>query len=250
VPAGFGRVYVRCPDGLIVEQWLARLGAGRSFVSTGPLVEAVVEGRDPGHVFVGARLLVDAEVVVNGLPERLLQPANRKAYLVGRMRNEIDRSRDVLPAAALAEWQRRPAAASGDQTAAIRVLPYPGGRHPRRGFLDGAIDPQRETKASIFTPWADGGSVVVDVPEAIFSNLGLFYRRHTHLPTIWDARGERLPPLEWQVTDEALACERRLPNGIRFARRPGSRATAAGPTRRCTVSMLTRCFPTASPGRR
>jgi hypothetical protein len=34
-----------------------------------------------------------------------------------------------------------------------RVLPYPGGRHPRVGFLDGAIDPQRGTKASVFAPW-------------------------------------------------------------------------------------------------
>ena len=28
----------------------------------------------------------------------------------------------------------------------LLVLPYPGGRHPRIGFLDGAIAPQRETK--------------------------------------------------------------------------------------------------------
>jgi hypothetical protein len=30
--------------------------------------------------------------------------------------------------------------------APLLVMPYPGGRHPRIGFLDGAIDPQRETK--------------------------------------------------------------------------------------------------------
>src|SRR5688500_11375667 len=30
--------------------------------------------------------------------------------------------------------------------APLLVLPYPGGRHPRIGFLDGAVDPQRETK--------------------------------------------------------------------------------------------------------
>ncbi len=35
----------------------------------------------------------------------------------------------------------------------VFVLPYPGGRHPRTGFLDGAIEPQRETKLSIFAPW-------------------------------------------------------------------------------------------------
>ncbi|HYT60852.1 MAG TPA: hypothetical protein VEL06_11815, partial [Haliangiales bacterium] len=39
--------------------------------------------------------------------------------------------------------------------APLLVLPYPGGRHPRIGFLDGAIDPQRETKVSVFTPWDD-----------------------------------------------------------------------------------------------
>src|SRR5262249_8506148 len=32
------------------------------------------------------------------------------------------------------------------QDAPLLVLPYPGGRHPRIGFLDGAIRPQRETK--------------------------------------------------------------------------------------------------------
>ena len=68
----------------------------------------------------------------------------------------------------------------------LRVLPYPGGRHPRLGFLDGAVTPQRETKVSVFTPWDDAAYVVVDVPEAIFSNLGLIYLAHTHIPTIWD----------------------------------------------------------------
>lgn len=64
--------------------------------------------------------------------------------------------------------------------------------HPRRGFLDGAIDPQRETKVSIFPPWSGGGYVVVDVPEAIFSDLGLTYLAHTHIPTIWDSQSIEL----------------------------------------------------------
>jgi hypothetical protein len=51
--------------------------------------------------------------------------------------------------------------------APLLVLPYPGGRHPRIGFLDGAVRPQRETKVSVFTPWDDRSYVVVDVPEAI-----------------------------------------------------------------------------------
>ncbi|MEI7938912.1 MAG: hypothetical protein WCK27_19685 [Verrucomicrobiota bacterium] len=99
----------------------------------------------------------------------------------------------------------------------LRVLPYPGGRHPRIGFLDGAIDPQRETKVSVFTPWDRRDYVVVDVPEAIWSNLGLTYLAHTHVKTLWDLQGIQLPPLEWQhEPNGVLVMERTLPNGIAF----------------------------------
>jgi len=98
----------------------------------------------------------------------------------------------------------------------LLVLPYPGGRHPRIGFLDGAVDPQRETKLSVFAPWKDGGYVVVDVPEAIWSNLGLTYLAHTHVPTIWSKQGIELEKLEWQVGKRSLRLKRTLPNGIRF----------------------------------
>ncbi len=374
VPAGFGRVYVHCPEGFTYEAWLAGLKAGRSVVSTGPFLEATVDGQMPGHVFHLSRHsapdtpgkdqvhlaelpvaisitsptpVLFAEVIVNGRPDELLRPQNeplpgggfrstfrttaridrsgwmavrcfedrdrgrirfahtapwyvevddepvrisreRKGYLIDRMQHEIERSRGVVPDAALAEYQealafyeaipeldesaqvarvaralgegpdreawlenmivhhrltveelRRatglslndaatlwrkynatdtavPSSADRDAPHPIRVLPYPGGRHPRRGFLEGAIDPQRETKVSIFPPWPNGGYVVVDVPEAIFSNLGLTYLAHTHIPTIWDEQGIPLEPLEWHQTDTSLNCERRLPNGIRF----------------------------------
>ena len=99
----------------------------------------------------------------------------------------------------------------------LLVLPYPGGRHPRIGFLEGAIQPQRETKISVFTPWDESSYVVVDVPEAIWSNLGLTYLAHTHIPTVWDHQNISLPPLEWQHhADSVLTCERTLPNGIVF----------------------------------
>ena len=98
----------------------------------------------------------------------------------------------------------------------VRLLPYPGGRHPRRGFLDGAIDPQRETKISVFPPWKEGGYVVIDVPEAIFSNLGLIYLAHTHVPTIWDKQPTPLPRLEWSEIENGLSVRRDLPNGIVF----------------------------------
>jgi hypothetical protein len=99
----------------------------------------------------------------------------------------------------------------------LLVLPYPGGRHPRIGFLDGALDPQRETKVSIFAPWDPASYVVVDVPEAIFSNLGLIYLAHTHVPTVWSTQGISLPRLEWKRhADGVLESERVLPNKIAF----------------------------------
>jgi len=101
--------------------------------------------------------------------------------------------------------------------APLLVLPYPGGRHPRIGFLEGAVDPQRETKLSVFTPWDAQSYVVADLPEAIWSNLGLTYFAHTHVPTIWTKEHISLPALEWtQLKNGDWRMERTLPNGIRF----------------------------------
>lgn len=99
----------------------------------------------------------------------------------------------------------------------LLVLPYPGGRHPRIGFLEGAVDPQRETKFSVFTPWNRDSYVVVDLPEAIWSNLGLTYLAHTHIDTIWTKQGIELEKLEWnRHSNRMLDIERKLPNGIVF----------------------------------
>jgi hypothetical protein len=204
-------------------------------------------------------------------------------YLVRRMDEELARSRGVLPAEAIAEYEQararfaaiecrpadaaaaRPATSDADlkrwlqnmawhhrysreemsavtglaapeiehalarfgisddarprrsADAPLLVLPYPGGRHPRAGFHDGALNPQRDTKISAFAPWNDGGYVVIDVPEAIFSNLGLTYLAHTHVPTLWTKDNVELPAVEWQVhADGRLTSERTLPNGIAF----------------------------------
>jgi hypothetical protein len=221
--------------------------------------------------------------------ELKLRPEERD-YLVQRTEAEIVRSKDVLSAAALAEydvalkhWQSRPVGGPDDAGSTRRpasdellagwlenmlryhrytpreveavigrspheqhearrrlgledsdaaefpedrlvVLPYPGGRHPRTGFLDGARRPQRDTKFSVFLPWArpehdppgSRGYVVVDLPEAVFTDLGLTYLAHTHVPTVWSKQGVELPPLEWNATDDGLEMERVLPNGIRF----------------------------------
>jgi hypothetical protein len=362
VPIGFSRVYVHLPDGFSYDGWIAGLRAGRSFVTSGPMLIATLNDEMPGHKFAfdkqGTKLrlkgsiesahpLSVVEVIHNGQALQNVFPQNKQnaagayestfdfetivaesgwftvrcfedapggrvrfahtapwrvdvagkpqrpsrsevEYLVGRMRDEIARGRDVLPAEAMEEYERalaeyraiktrpeehdnaRKAADDaglkfwlenmlvhhGFSTAEVRAatgmaddeisaaierlgiardkrpqrsadapllaLPYPGGRHPRIGFLDGALKPQRETKVSVFTPWAnkspsDASYVVVDVPEAIFSNLGLTYLAHTHVPTIWDKHPEPLKPLEWQRrADGSLNIERTLPNGIAF----------------------------------
>ncbi len=100
------------------------------------------------------------------------------------------------------------------------VLPYPGGRHPRIGFRDGAIRPQRETKVSVFAPWADGGYAVADVPEAVWfepaaRNRELLYLAHTHVPTTWDRQQVSLEQLEWdRRADGSFALTRHFPNQV------------------------------------
>lgn len=115
---------------------------------------------------------------------------------------------------------RLPAPPAGEP----RVLPYPGGRHPRIGFLDGAIDPHRDTKVSVFTPWDPTSYVVIDLPEAIFRGRDggreLIYLAHTHIPTIWDSRGIELERLDWtREPDGGLSSRRRLPDGVEFGAR-------------------------------
>jgi hypothetical protein len=350
VPAGFSRVYVHLPEGFEFRRWMRGLKAGRSFVTTGPMLYATADDSDPGHVFesqsateiplrgevISQQPLSYGELLLNGRPVQLLRPQNEatesgafrstfdlrvtpqrsgwfalrfweprpdgqsrfvhsapwyveidgqpvrpspaeKRYLVERMEAEIARSRDVLSEAAIEEYERglafyralpelddrdrfaaeaRPvtgetlsrwldnmvldhrftpeeirgatgmslaeakaaiAERAGRQAdSGVRMRPYPGGRHPRIGFLEGAVEPRRETKVSVFPPWDDGGYVVVDVPEAVFTNLGLTFLAHQHIPTIWDERGIELPPLEWQREGDRLVRSRTLPNGIRL----------------------------------
>ncbi|MEZ5398080.1 MAG: polysaccharide deacetylase family protein [Bryobacteraceae bacterium] len=107
------------------------------------------------------------------------------------------------------------------QPKAPLLLPYPGGRHPRAGFFEGAIDPMRGTKASYFLP--GGGYAVVDLPEAIFSNLGLTFLAHTHIPTIWNGDNVVIENVDWtRGADGSLRSHWKLPNGIEF----GATATA------------------------
>lgn len=88
VPAGFGRVYVSLENGFSYDGWLAGLRAGRSFVTTGPLLDARVNGKHAGHQFesgVPVRLELECrlaaeqaisygELLVNGVSVSVLHP--------------------------------------------------------------------------------------------------------------------------------------------------------------------------------
>jgi len=105
-----------------------------------------------------------------------------------------------------------PASTDSLKVHSLKVRPYPGGRHPRSGFLEGAIDPQRGTKASVFLPWDPAQYVVVDLPEAIFSNLGLLYLAHTHVPTIWNDENVVIENVDWErLADGGLRHQWELP---------------------------------------
>jgi hypothetical protein len=82
VPAGFGRVYVHCPRGFSYDSWMKGLDEGRSFVTTGPMLLAKINGEIAGgtvkrtaarqsHVEITATMLSETpvsalELIVNG----------------------------------------------------------------------------------------------------------------------------------------------------------------------------------------
>jgi hypothetical protein len=92
VPLGFGRVYVYLPDGFKYDAWVRGLNEGRSFVTTGPMLFAQVNGEQPGHTFKNATAgeyhvtgsaeseqpLGRIEIIVNGEAAQTIKPENRK----------------------------------------------------------------------------------------------------------------------------------------------------------------------------
>lgn len=71
VPLGFSRVYVQIDGPFSYDAWMRGLGAGRSFVTTGPMLMATVNGEHPGHAFrqtSGARSYVVKGSVISEQP--------------------------------------------------------------------------------------------------------------------------------------------------------------------------------------
>jgi hypothetical protein len=95
VPLGFGRVYVHVGKDFSYDAWVKGLNEGRSFVTTGPMLLAELDGRDLGEVFrpsgdsphvlrltgraLSAVPLSRIEVIVNGEVAERIKPANRKS---------------------------------------------------------------------------------------------------------------------------------------------------------------------------
>ena len=93
---------------------------------------------------------------------------------------------------------------------------FPQVRPLRRGFQEGAINPLRGTKATFFLPWDPSIYVVIDLPEAIFSDIGLLFLAHTHVPTIWNDRNVVIENVDWVREGNALRSSWKLPNNVSF----------------------------------
>ena len=93
VPLGFSRVYVHLDGPFTFDGWMRGLGAGRSFVTTGPMILAKADGQWPGAKFeardssknyelectVSSEQPLEAiELIVNGKVSRRFDPQNKR----------------------------------------------------------------------------------------------------------------------------------------------------------------------------
>ena len=94
VPLGFSRVYVHLDEPFSFDAWMRGLAAGRSFVTTGPMILAKVDGQWPGATFprpksskdhalectvLSEQPLETIELIVNGVVTQRFDPQNTKA---------------------------------------------------------------------------------------------------------------------------------------------------------------------------
>jgi hypothetical protein len=76
VPLGFGRVYVKIDGDFTYAKWLEGLNAGRSFVTTGPLLLASFADGTVSGTAESAEPLSRIEIVANGELVKTVKPAN------------------------------------------------------------------------------------------------------------------------------------------------------------------------------
>jgi peptidoglycan/xylan/chitin deacetylase (PgdA/CDA1 family) len=126
VPLGFSRVYVHLPRGFSYETWINGLKAGRSFVTTGPMLFATVNSEDPGYTFkrparrakqrytvkgavVSAEPVDKIELIVNGQVVRTAHPNSRRER-PGAIRSDFKESIELEGSGWIAVrcWEERP----------------------------------------------------------------------------------------------------------------------------------------------
>ncbi len=103
VPLGFSRVYVQLDGAFDFDAWMRGLAAGRSFVTTGPMILAKVQDRWPGATFQVTNQSMDfrldctvrseqplesIELIVNGEVAQRVEPQNKQTSL-GAFETEI-----------------------------------------------------------------------------------------------------------------------------------------------------------------
>jgi hypothetical protein len=106
VPVGYSRVYVHLPHGFDFNDWMKNLQAGRSFVTTGPMLFVTVNDSNPGEIFkskpsdfrlrlageaISSEPLERIEIIWNGEVIRSVRPQNQPANnaLVTRITESI-----------------------------------------------------------------------------------------------------------------------------------------------------------------
>ena len=97
VPLGFGRVYVHLDGRFSYEAWMKALDAGRSFVTTGPMLFATVDGKLPGEKFKSkpgaARRVTVSGSVVSEYADNTLEIVSN-GEMVQRLKLEAKRNRE------------------------------------------------------------------------------------------------------------------------------------------------------------
>lgn len=185
----------------------------RAHLPADPLLTARQPPREPGKLIQPVEMVATRKEPAYWLKNMLVQhrfTMEETARVFGWSAEELQKPAAALHLAAEIKPVNPP-------DGKVRVLPYPGGREVRRGFLDGNRDWQRGTKASVFLPWDPASYVVVDLPEAIFSGSRLLFLGHTHVPTIWDEQSLWVDNLDWtRENNGGLHCERVFTN--QFAR--------------------------------
>lgn len=119
--------------------------------------------------------------------------------------------------------------------APLAMLPWPGGRRisgTRNARVEAAR--QRDTKAGVLAPFADGGYAVLDMPEVLYvaregdAGRRALYVAHYLGYSVWESDEHlRLEPIEWKrAADHILETGREFPKGKRYSSRFTSKFVA------------------------